>query len=212
MGNKMNLIKLENITKSYNGKMIFSNFNLEIEKGEFIGITGRSGTGKSTLLNIIGLLEECEGSIFIKGEKKSYRDTKEVRKLLKNEVGYLFQNYALIDDLTVYENLKIIMDKIPKKEGRKLALQELNKLGLGDILDKKIFQLSGGEQQRVAIVRLILHKSEIILADEPTGSLDQKNGKIIMDLLREFHQQGKTIIMVSHDESAISNCSRVINL
>ncbi|WP_223556592.1 MULTISPECIES: ABC transporter ATP-binding protein [Lysinibacillus] len=208
----MSLIKLENITKSYNGNLIFSNLNLEIEKGEFLGITGKSGAGKSTLLNIIGLLEECDGNVIIKGKKISYRDTKEVRKLLKNEIGYLFQNYALIDDLTVYENLRIILDKIPQKEGRKLALQELNKLGLGDILDKKIFQLSGGEQQRVAIARLILRKSEIILADEPTGSLDQKNGKIIMNLLKEFHNQGKTIIMVSHDESAISNCSRVINL
>ncbi|MGE7920350.1 ABC transporter ATP-binding protein [Viridibacillus sp. NPDC093762] len=208
----MSLIKLENITKSYNGHLIFNNLNLEIEKGEFLGITGKSGAGKSTLLNIIGLLEECDGNVIINGKKISYRDTKEVRKLLKNEIGYLFQNYALIDDLTVYENLRIVLDKIPQKEGRKLALQELNKLGLGDILDKKIFQLSGGEQQRVAIARLILRKSEIILADEPTGSLDQKNGKIIMNLLKEFHNQGKTIIMVSHDESAISNCSRVINL
>lgn len=208
----MSLIKLENITKLYNGNLIFSNLNLEIEKGEFLGITGKSGAGKSTLLNIIGLLEECDGDVIIKEKKISYRDTKEVRKLLKNEIGYLFQNYALIDDLTVYENLKIALDKTPKKEGRKLALQELNKLGLGDILDKKVFQLSGGEQQRVAIARLKLRNSEIILADEPTGSLDQKNGKIIMNLLKEFHNQGKTIIMVSHDENAISYCSRVMNL
>ncbi|WP_110114524.1 ABC transporter ATP-binding protein [Bacillus sp. CGMCC 1.16541] len=208
----MTIIKLENITKSYNGNQIFSNFNLEIEKGEFLGITGKSGAGKSTLLNIIGLLEECDGNVMIKGKKISYRNTKEVRNLLKNEIGYLFQNYALIDDLTVYENLQIVLDKIPKKEGRKLVLQELNKVGLGDILDKKVFQLSGGEQQRVAITRLILRKNEIILADEPTGSLDKKNGEIIMGLLKEFHNQGKTVIMVSHDEDAISNCSKVINL
>ncbi len=212
MEKKMTIIKLENITKSYNGNQIFSNFNLEIEKGEFLGITGKSGAGKSTLLNIIGLLEECDGNVMIKGKKISYRNTKEVRNLLKNEIGYLFQNYALIDDLTVYENLQIVLDKIPKKEGRKLVLQELNKVGLGDILDKKVFQLSGGEQQRVAITRLILRKNEIILADEPTGSLDKKNGEIIMGLLKEFHNQGKTVIMVSHDEDAISNCSKVINL
>lgn len=208
----MSLIKLENITKSYRGNQIFNNLDLEVKKGEFLGIKGESGAGKSTLLNIIGLLEECEGKVIIEGKEVSCRDTKEVRKLLKNKIGYLFQNYALIDDLTVYENLKIVLEGISKNEGRGLILKELNKLGLGDILDKKIFQLSGGEQQRVAIVRLILHKSEIILADEPTGSLDRKNAKIIIDLLKEFHNQGKTIIMVSHDESAISDCSRVINL
>lgn len=208
----MSLIKLENITKSYRGNQIFNNLNLEVKKGEFLGIKGESGAGKSTLLNIIGLLEECEGKVIIEGKEVSSRDTKEVRKLLKNKIGYLFQNYALIDDLTVYENLKIILDGYSKREGRILILQELKKVGLGDILDKKIFQLSGGEQQRAAIVRLILHKSEIILADEPTGSLDKKNAKIIMDLLKEFHNQGKTIIMVSHDESAISYCSRVIDL
>jgi putative ABC transport system ATP-binding protein len=211
-GGKMSQIKLKNITKSFRGKKIFDNLNLEVEKGEFLGIKGESGTGKSTLLNIIGLLEECQGKVIIEGKEISCKDTKEVRKLLKNKIGYLFQNYALIDDLTVYENLKIVLEGVSKKEGRELILQELNKLGLGDILDKKIFQLSGGEQQRVAIVRLILHKSEIILADEPTGSLDRKNAQIIMNLLKEFQNQGKTIIMVTHDESAILYCSRVINL
>lgn len=208
----MTLIKLENITKTFNGNPIFANFNLEIEKGEFLGISGKSGAGKSTLLNIIGLLEECEGNIIIRGKKIDNINSKEARIVLKNEIGYLFQNYALIDDLTVYENLNIIFDNIPKKERRTLALRELNKLGLGDVLNKKIYQLSGGEQQRVAIVRLILRNSEIILADEPTGSLDKKNGDIIMSLLKELHKEGKTIIMVSHDANAILNCSRVINL
>lgn len=208
----MSLIKLENISKSYKGIKIFSNLNLEVNKGEFVGIKGESGAGKSTLLNIIGLLESCEGKVFIEEKEVSSKDSKQVRKLLKNKIGYLFQNYALIDDLTVYENLKIVLDGVPKKDCKELISQELNKLGLINILDKKIFQLSGGEQQRVAITRLILHKSEIILADEPTGSLDKKNAQIIMNLLKELHSQGKTIIMVSHDESAISNCSRVITI
>lgn len=208
----MSLIKLEDISKSYKGKLILDKLNLEVEKGEFLGVKGESGAGKSTLLNIIGLLEECEGKVIIEGKEVCSRDTKEVRKLLRNKIGYLFQNYALIDDLSVYENLKIVLKDTPKQQGRDLISQELNKLGLGDALDKKVFQLSGGEQQRVAIVRLILHKNEIILADEPTGSLDKKNAKIIMNLLKEFHDEGKTIIMVSHDEGAISYCSRVINL
>lgn len=208
----MSIIKLVDINKCYKGKQIFRNFNLEVQKGEFLGIKGESGSGKSTLLNIIGLLEECDGQVIIEGKEISCRETKEVYKLLRNKIGYLFQNFALIDDLNVYENLRIVLEGNSKKAHKLLILQELEKVGLGDILDKKIFQLSGGEQQRVAIVRLILHRSEIILADEPTGSLDEKNAKNIMDLIKQFHNQGKTIIMVSHDESAFSDCSRVINL
>lgn len=208
----MTLIKLDNVNKTFNGKPILTNFNLEIEQGEFLGISGKSGAGKSTLLNIIGLLEECEGDVVIKGKKISNINSKEARMVLKKDIGYLFQNYALIDDLTVYENLKIVLDKVHKGDRKTLALHELSKLGLEDVLDKKIYQLSGGEQQRVAIARLILSNNEIILANEPTGSLDKNNGDIIMSLLKELHVQGKTIIMVSHDESAMLYCSRTINL
>lgn len=211
-GEKTSMIKLNNVSKAFGERQLFSNINLEVVRGEFLGIKGESGTGKSTLLNIIGLLEDCEGEVIIGGKVINRKDTKTVRNLLRSEIGYLFQNFALVDDLTVYENLKIVMDGISKKRSRALILQELKKVGLGDILDKKVFQLSGGEQQRVAIVRLILHKSEIVLADEPTGSLDKKNAKTIMDMLKELHNQGKTIIMVSHDESAFCHCSRVIKL
>lgn len=208
----MEIIKLEHINKAYRDKQIFHDLNLEVHKGEFIGIKGKSGAGKSTLLNIMGLLEECEGNVMIEGETVSYRDTRKVRKLLKNKIGYLFQNFALIDDWSVYENLRIVLKKHNKKIGRRLILEELKKVGLEDTIDKKIFQLSGGEQQRIAVVRLILHESEIILADEPTGSLDQKNTEIVINLLKQLHNQGKTIVMVSHDENAFSGCSRVFGL
>lgn len=207
------IIKLENIKKRYGEKEVLRDFNLEIKKGEFIGIMGKSGAGKSTLLNIIGLLEECDdGKVIIEGEDIKTKDRKKIQSLLKNKIGYLFQNYALIDDLTVYENLKIVLEGKDKKLNKKLILEALNKVELGNILDKKIYQLSGGEQQRVAIARLILKKSEIILADEPTGSLDRINGKRIMELLRELNNQGKTIIIVTHDEQVIKYCTRVINL
>lgn len=208
----MDIIRLENISKVYNTKKIFENFNLTVEKGEFLGIKGESGKGKSTLLNIIGLLETCEGRVIIDGKEINYKNTKEIQRFLRNKIGYLFQNFALIDDLNVYENLKIVLKKDEKKNGKAVILQELKKVGMEDALNKKVYQLSGGEQQRIAIVRLILHKSEIILADEPTGSLDVKNAKIVMDLLKEFHIQGKTVIMVSHDERAFQNCSRIVNL
>lgn len=208
----MDFIKLENIYKSYGNKVIFNNFNLEVSRGEFLGIKGESGRGKSTLLNIIGLLEEYEGKVFIEDKEINYRHRKDVRNLLKNKIGYLFQNFALIDDLSVYENLKIVLDGYSKKEEKEIILNELAKVGLADSLNKKIFQLSGGEQQRVAIVRLILHKSEIILADEPTGSLDKNNGSIIVGLLKQLNNEGKTIIMVSHDEDAFIHCTRIIHL
>lgn len=209
---KMSLIKLENISKSYGEKIILKNFNLEIEKGEFIGIKGESGKGKSTLLNIIGLLEECDGKIFFEGKSISCSDDRRVQALLRNRIGYLFQNFALIDDLSVYDNLKIVLKKSSKDEKLTLMQQALEMVDLKNVINKKIYQLSGGEQQRVAVARLILQGSDVILADEPTGSLDRKNALLIMDLLEKFHLKGKTIIMVSHDESLFMNCSRIINL
>lgn len=208
----MAIIQLENITKKFEDKHIFNGFNLSVEKGEFLGITGKSGAGKSTLLNIIGLLENCEGDVILKG--KTYNDihSKSARKVLEKEIGYLFQNFALIDDFTVYENLNIVFNKKSKKERRDVMDQELKKLGLEHVLDKPIYQLSGGEQQRVALVRLILSESEIILADEPTGSLDRENSDLILNQLKTLNAEGKTIIMVSHDKNAFSYCSRIVNL
>ncbi len=206
-------MELKNIEKSYEKKTVFKDFNLTIEKGEFIGIKGESGKGKTTLLNIIGLMENCQGSIFIEGEQVSSRDRKKVKQLLKNKIGYLFQNFALIDDFTVYDNLKIVMEKKTKEEMRNQMIQALLKVGLkGEYLDKKVYKLSGGEQQRVAVARLILKKSDIILADEPTGSLDRKNSETIMKLLEEFHKEDKTIIMVTHDEKMLEYCTRVVEL
>lgn len=112
----MSLIRLNNISKKYGKQVVLSNFNLEVEKGEFIGIKGESGKGKSTLLNIIGLLEDCEGNIFFEEKCISSNDTKKVQKLLRNRIGYLFQNFALIDDLSVYDNLKIVLKKSSKKK------------------------------------------------------------------------------------------------
>ncbi len=206
-------MELKNIEKSYDKKTVFKNFNLTIEKGEFIGIKGESGKGKTTLLNIIGLMESCQGSIFIEGEQVSSSDKKKVRQLLKNKIGYLFQNFALIDDFTVYDNLKIVMERKTKEEMRNQMIQALLKVGLKEeYLDKKVYKLSGGEQQRVAVARLILKKSDIILADEPTGSLDSKNSEMIMKLLEEFHKENKTIIMVTHDEKMLEYCTRVVVL
>ncbi|MBR1692701.1 MAG: ATP-binding cassette domain-containing protein [Lachnospiraceae bacterium] len=209
----MGQIELCSICKKYGERKIFDHFSLNIEQGEFLGIKGNSGKGKTTLLNIIGLLESCEGEIRLDGTPVSSEDYRQVRKLLKKRIGYLFQNFALVDDLTVQDNLKIVMEREPKEQLRQKMESALLKVGLDkEFLDKKIFTLSGGEQQRIAIARLMLKECDIILADEPTGSLDETNGKLIIELLRNMNEEGKTMIMVSHDPDAFLYCSRIIEL
>lgn len=205
-------IELVDISKSFGEKQIFSNYNLTIEKGEFLGLKGKSGKGKTTLLNIIGLLDSFEGQILLDGETINQKDRKLVRHLLKHRMGYLFQNFALIDDASVYDNLKIVMGRDKKENIRKKMLDALSKVGLDDVLNQKIYTLSGGEQQRIAIARLMLKQCDIILADEPTGSLDSSNGKMVIDLLKQMNQENKTIIMVSHDDKSFVNCSRVVEI
>ena len=163
----MNALELKNISKKYGNNTIFDNYNLEVKKGTFLGIKGKSGRGKTTLLNIMGLLEDYEGTLNIMGEEVRYRDKKKRKEMLKKVIGYLFQNYALIDDLTVYENLKIVINKKNKIKGKELMLEALEKVGVAnEFLNKKIYTCSGGEQQRIAIARLMLKDCDIVLADE----------------------------------------------
>ena len=209
----MNALELKNISKKYGNNTIFDNYNLEVKKGTFLGIKGKSGRGKTTLLNIMGLLEDYEGTLNIMGEEVRYRDKKKRKEMLKKVIGYLFQNYALIDDLTVYENLKIVINKKNKIKGKELMLEALEKVGVAnEFLNKKIYTCSGGEQQRIDIARLMLKDCDIVLADEPTGSLDDKNTAIVMKLLTQLNEEGKTIVMVSHDDVALSYCKEIVQL
>ena len=161
----------------------------------------------------MGLLEDYEGTLNIMGEEVRYRDKKKRKEMLKKVIGYLFQNYALIDDLTVYENLKIVINKKNKIKGKELMLEALEKVGVAnEFLNKKIYTCSGGEQQRIAIARLMLKDCDIVLADEPTGSLDDKNTAIVMKLLTQLNEEGKTIVMVSHDDVALSYCKEIVQL
>lgn len=208
----MSLIELKNVNKNYGEKCVLKNLNIDINEGDFVGIKGRSGRGKTTLLNIIGLQETFEGEYYFDGNKVDLDDKKSVRSLLKEQVGYLFQNFALIDDMNVYDNLNIVIDK-KKKNTESAMIDALELVGLNkDFLYQKIYKCSGGEQQRIAVARLILKNCKIILADEPTGSLDMENANLIMKLLTELNEQGKTIIMVSHDDKMISYCKRVVEL
>ncbi|MCD3217329.1 MULTISPECIES: putative bacteriocin export ABC transporter [Clostridium] len=198
----MNAISLKNITKKFGNKVIFKNFNLNIKKGDFVSIMGPSGTGKSTLLNMIGLLESKDsGDIKILDYLNPKFNSKEGVYLLRKEISYLFQNYGLVENKTVNYNLKMATHflKLSKNEENKKIKDALSKVGLENIENEKVYSLSGGEQQRVALAKIILKPSSIILADEPTGSLDEKNRDIVLKILKKFNEDGKTIIVVTHD-------------
>ena len=207
----MSIVKLTNISKSYYQHNVFHDFNLEIDEGEFIIISGKSGSGKSTLCNIIGLLDKPDqGKVFIKDQEIDYKDSK-IAKLLSKNISYLFQNFALIDNKTVGYNLELVYpSKKERKNNRKLIEEKLSEVGMEGTYDKYIYECSGGQQQRVAIARLLLKQGDIIICDEPTGSLDEENKMLVMNLICDLHKKGKTIIMVTHDKTLYSYAKRVI--
>lgn len=198
------MIKVNNIGKKYKERYVFKNLSFSINSGEMVAIIGKSGCGKTTLLNCIGQLESLtHGSIAIDGIIL----TKKNRKyFFRNTVGFLFQNFALIDNETVKENLQIVS----KNQAEMISL--LKKFDMENLLNTKVYKLSGGEQQRVALVRVMLKDPNIILADEPTASMDRDNAKIVIQSLKELNSQGKTVIVVTHDQGLLSNFHRVIDL
>ena len=207
------IIQLKNINKSYSNKYLFNNLDFSIKKGEMVAITGPSGVGKSTLLNIIGLIDKPDsGEVIICNNKNPYNKEKLKLKLFRDNIGYLFQNYALVDNYTVSKNLDIALEYVKNKDKKRLKEKALERVGLLDKLNNKVFELSGGEQQRVALARLMLKEKDIILADEPTGSLDEDNRDIILKLLKQLYNEGKTIVLVTHDKAVANICDREINI
>lgn len=211
----MNICELHNISKSFKTKKIFDNFSLSIKKNEQVCITGESGSGKSTLLNIIGLLDSPDnGTVNICGVQNVKANSKKSQILLRNKIGFLFQNFGLIDDKTIGYNLDISCknSKIPQKKWKEKQIEVLNDLKLKLPLNENIYNLSGGEQQRIAMARILLKDCDIILADEPTGSLDVLNRDIVLNILDKLNDKGKTILIVTHDPYIVSKSHRVINL
>lgn len=207
------IVELDSIQKKFKEKVIFDSFSCTIYENEFVAIIGKSGCGKSTLLNMIGLLDSPDsGEIILFGEKGIKPFSKKATLLLKSKIGYLFQNFALIENKTVYENLQMAINEKNNKTVNKYIEDALKKVGLNGYSKKYIYECSGGEQQRIALARLLVKPCELILADEPTGSLDEENKQIVIKLLKEFKKEGCTIIMVTHDIQLAEECDRVIAL
>lgn len=202
------MIEIKNLEKKFDEKVLFSKFNLDIDQGEYIIFSGPSGCGKTTLLNMIGAIEKIDrGKIIVDGiditNKKNHLN------YFRTKLGFLFQNFALVDNKTVKENLRLVR----KDCKTDISMEEaLDKVGLEDKLNKKVYTLSGGEQQRVALARLMLKKCDVILADEPTGSLDNKNAEEVLNILNDFNQQGKTVVLVTHNEDIKKRGNRVVDL
>lgn len=210
----MDAVELMNINKSFKGNHVLKDFTIQIKKGEMVAITGNSGSGKTTILNIIGLIEKADsGTVNLFDMKDIKPNTKKAEIAIRKHIGYLFQNFALIDNETVEENLKIGLKYVCKKDkGINRIKEVLKEVGLSGYEKRKIYELSGGEQQRVAIARIMLKPSNIILADEPTGSLDSTNREIVIELLKKINATGKTVLIVTHDAYVATQCQRVINI
>lgn len=209
----MSLIELKHINHSFGNHRILEDFSMNVEDQELLAITGPSGSGKSTLLNILGLLmKPDQGEMIHFGYKNVKPNTHRALQVLRNEIGYLFQNYALIDSATVRENMAIAL-KYSKVKDKKGAMQEaLKEVGLIDKEDAKVSTLSGGEQQRLAMARLIVKPCRVILADEPTGNLDEDNSLRIVNLFKRMQDSGKSIVIVTHQQSILKYFDRIIEI
>lgn len=209
----MPIIKVDNITKSFGEHVIFRDFSLQVEQGELLAVEGKSGSGKSTLLNMLGLLDKQDsGDIFLFGEKNIRPFTRKAETYLKYKIGYLFQNFALLENETVMYNMLLAVEHHKLENKKEKVLTALEQVGLKGYENKKIYKCSGGEQQRISIARLLIKPCELVLADEPTGSLDKENKEVVFTLLKQLQTMGKTIVVVSHDPDLIQIADRVVTI
>jgi putative ABC transport system ATP-binding protein len=213
------IIEIENLTKIYRTEEVettaLDNINLKLENGQFISIMGPSGCGKSTLLHVLGLIDDLsDGTYRFMGEDVSRYSERKRSVIRKRNIGFVFQNFNLIDELTVYENIELplIYNKTPSQERKSRVEAVLEKMDIAARRNHFPRQLSGGQQQRVAVARAIINQPNLILADEPTGNLDSEHGSEVMKMLVKLNQEGTTILMVTHSMENASYCGRVIQL
>jgi len=214
-----NVIQLDGVTKVFLTDEVethaLAGIHLEIKKGEYFSISGPSGCGKSTLLSILGLLDSpSDGSYVLNGKPVQDLSLSERARVRNREIGFIFQAFNLIGDLTVYENVELPLTYrgMPSAERKKRVQEALDKVGMAHRMKHYPSQLSGGQQQRVAVARALGGAPAILLADEPTGNLDSRNGEAVMDLMRELHREGATICMVTHDPRYARYADRTIHL
>lgn len=213
------MIELKDVTKVYKGDTYetyaLNNLSLNIEDGEFVAIMGRSGSGKTTLLNIIGCMDSAsQGTVIIDDIDISNASAHKLDVVRRNKISFIFQNYALMQQYSVYENIELPLNaRNIKGQKKRTAIKDImNKLGISELAKKYPNQISGGEQQRTAIARAFVSDTKYILADEPTGALDYENAIELMELIKELHKAGKTIIMVTHDSQIASYADRIVEL
>ena len=213
------VLSVRNLSKTYmQGKIevhALSDVSFDVEKGEFLSIVGPSGSGKSTLLSMIGLLDKpTSGSVFVDGSDITKAKEGEVPRLRREKIGFVFQHFNLIPTLTAFENVDVAMRfaRVPKSERKKRAVELLTQMGLADRMKHKPSELSGGEQQRIAIARALSNHPAIILADEPTGEVDTKTRDIIVNLLKDLSREGHTILVVTHDNAVAKQTGRIITM
>lgn len=209
------MIETVNLSKSYGNHVVINNLNLKIKEQEMVAIVGPSGCGKSTLLNIIGQIDDqYDGTLLIDEKIMNKLNQSQKEKFIRYHINYLFQNFALIETETVKENLLIGLEysKLKKQEKNERIAEVLKKVKLEKTLNKKVYELSGGEQQRIALARIMLKPGNIVLADEPTGNLDKDSSLLVMKVLKELQKDGKTIIIVTHSEEIARQCDRIVEL
>lgn len=206
-------VSADQIGKSFGGRKVWDNLSFQAERGEMVAISGPSGSGKTTLLNCVGLLETLDnGRLRIGRQDVSRLNQRQKRRLFRDYIGFLFQNYGLVDSWTVDQNLDVALtySKLRKRDKAREKSKTLARVGLTGREREKIFTLSGGEQQRVALARLLLKRPKLILADEPTGSLDRANADTVMAILSDCASDGSLVMISTHDPLVIAKCDRTI--
>jgi len=215
------IIKVQNIKKEYisgrSKNLVLKGVSFEVNRGEKVAIVGPSGSGKTTLLNIIGLLiQPTEGEVYLEGKNVSSLSVKERARMRNKFFGYIFQEFLLVEEDTVFQNIEIPLLYSPhrttKRKRKEMVREVLEKVGLEVKIKEKVKNLSGGERQRVAIARAIINDPEVILADEPTGSLDVENAEKVMNILEDLVAKGKTLLIVTHNERIAKRCDRIFKI
>ena len=218
-GSPSYVAELRGISKTYfkpDGSILVEalrSIDVNIPHGEYVAIMGASGSGKSTMMNILGCLDQpTEGTYLLDGKDVARMDDDELSRVRGRKIGFIFQAFNLISELTIVDNVEVPLfyQGVPKKERREQAIEKLKMVGLGDRLTHRPNELSGGQQQRVAVARALVTSPSFIMADEPTGNLDTKTGVEILELISDLHNQGITILVVTHDQRVADRCERII--